>query len=468
MRAPETAVPGKATARLTFDAWPEGKIKPTTITLDVRVGKPGPKLEAVSARLKKELVHPNRQTSLHGPYFTPDGKRIIACDWRGGTLMVWDAATGKQVAQVDIGLGAVGRLDAFYLSDDRQTVYIEDNKTQHEMLEQDGKNAIRRTYTGRIRAWDVATGKVRAVYQHDPPRVTFSLRLSPDQRKLLAMEELPGISTGQPARATTLWDVQTGQATSLPTYAGWGIFSPDSRTLAYAERDKNNLTPALKLLDLTTGQEKLSIPIAQEFPDTNLLGFSPDGKTLIGSVRNYRAIRSSDWEVTLKLWDVATGREVLSVPGVSWSDFNSLVFTPNGRLCALTSYARGNPEGKLYLIDLEKRQLGKMILLGSAPANQRMSVHSPVFSPDGKWLAVLTQVGPDRPIRGLEPEDMPQPRLHLIDVATGEIRETLIAPPGSISQTCFSPDGKTLAVSDRGKVLLWDMSQPPGNGASKK
>jgi hypothetical protein len=46
----------------------------------------------------------------------------------------------------------------------------------------------------------------------------------------------------------------------------------------------------------------------------------------------------------------------------------------------------------------------------------------------------------------------------LIDVAAGEIRETLIAPPGFAGTPCFSPDGKTLATSGLGKVHLWDLS----------
>jgi len=40
----------------------------------------------------------------------------------------------------------------------------------------------------------------------------------------------------------------------------------------------------------------------------------------------------------------------------------------------------------------------------------------------------------------------------------GEIRETLIAPPGFPGSACFSPDGKTLATGGRGKVHLWDVA----------
>jgi hypothetical protein len=56
---------------------------------------------------------------------------------------------------------------------------------------------------------------------------------------------------------------------------------------------------------------------------------------------------------------------------------------------------------------------------------------------------------------------VPQPRIHLIETATGEIRETMIAPQGFSSNVCFSPDGHTLATDGHGRVLLWDMPKMP-------
>jgi WD40 repeat protein len=53
----------------------------------------------------------------------------------------------------------------------------------------------------------------------------------------------------------------------------------------------------------------------------------------------------------------------------------------------------------------------------------------------------------------------------LVDSASGEIRETLVAPQGFARSLCFSPDGKTLATGGLGRVLLWDLSRAPGTGA---
>ena len=73
---------------------------------------------------------------------------------------------------------------------------------------------------------------------------------------------------------------------------------------------------------------------------------------------------------------------------------------------------------------------------------------------------MATQVFPEESERDRQPSaaDVAQPRIHLVDVATGEIRETLVAPQGFTASLCFSPDGKTLAAGGYGRVDLWDVA----------
>ena len=59
------------------------------------------------------------------------------------------------------------------------------------------------------------------------------------------------------------------------------------------------------------------------------------------------------------------------------------------------------------------------------------------------------------------PCHVPQPRIHLIEVATGEIRETMIAPQSFSNAACLRPDGRMLATGGHGRVLLWDMTKMP-------
>src|SRR5262249_45397116 len=119
---------------------------------------------------------------------------------------------------------------------------------------------------------------------------------------------------------------------------------------------------------------------------------------------------------------------------------------------------------KLFLFRVRDRQLSKTIILGREAKGESLSASSPVFSPDGKWLAVVTQALPKQTrTSGADPSDFAQPRIHLIEVAAGEIRETLVAPPAFPWSAAFSPDGKTLATAGHGRVLLWDMTKPPGS-----
>src|SRR5207244_10985119 len=107
----------------------------------------------------------------------------------------------------------------------------------------------------------------------------------------------------------------------------------------------------------------------------------------------------------------------------------------------------------MYVFEVPERRLRKAIEL-----TPKSLIYAVAFSPDSRWLAVVTRNLPEDAKRDPSPEEMPQPRIHLIDSVTGEIRETLIAPQALPQSACFSPDGKTLATGGRGKVHLWDVS----------
>jgi WD40 repeat protein len=502
-----------AQVTIAFDSWKEGHVAPSRHEIPVIAHKSIIKLEAVSSRLKGELIHPNRTSVLRNNRFSPDGKRLIAGDYPGGVIVVWDVATGKELTRIETGYGYRPSSELFFLTPDWQTLFVSRGKRKVEMVEQGGKRLRRWEVEGDVRAFDLATGQLRRTYKHEPPRSISFLEHSRDGTRFVTFEELPGSSELSPPRAVSLWDVQTGQYRSLPTAWHAVSFSPDERILAFAAVDESGCTHALKLVDLVTGRERLSIPIHEKYragptgwgavrfsPDGRTLGFdvtdedgfthalklfdqatgreklsipikdknvwcgfptfSPDGRLMVG---NYRVFEhAKNWKNSrtwIKWWDSATGAEVGSFTTEDKNDRLFFHFCPDGHTLAVIA-DRGE-KAKLFLFHGPGGQPAKTLLLGEKGKGEELTVRMPVFSPDGRWMAVITQTFPDTRDDDLDVQDVPQPRIHLIDVAAEAIRETMIAPQGFAISACFSPDGKMLATGGHGRILLWDLAKLP-------
>src|SRR5262249_47319185 len=145
------------------------------------------KLEAVSSRLKGELIHPNKKGWLLCLKFSPDGKRIIASDYPSGVIAVWDVVSGKRLTTIDTGYRIL------VISPDWRTLFAPRGKREHKRVEQDGKPMLHWIFDGEIRVWGLEDGKLRRTYKHQPPRGIDSIQLSPDGTKFLTAENLSGI-----------------------------------------------------------------------------------------------------------------------------------------------------------------------------------------------------------------------------------------------------------------------------------
>src|SRR5262249_53064299 len=146
------------------------------------------------------------------------------------------------------------------------------------------------------------------------------------------------------------------------------------------------------------------------------------------------------WQSWLRWWDPASSRDLGSFAGEK-NESLQCCFSPDGHTLAAVG-SRGE-KSKVFLFRLPDRQLVKTALLAEKGKGEWLHATAPIFSPDGKWLTVITQVGPNKPAGAqLEVQDVPQPHIHLIDVAAGDIRETLIAPQGFARSARFSPDAR--------------------------
>lgn len=241
-------------------------------------------------------------------------------------------------------------------------------------------------------------------------------------------------------------------------------FSPDGNFLAVAGgelADPREKTPAigeLSVWDLKTRKRLMTFEGNKEFLDTVV--FSPDGK--------YLASSSSDNIV--RLWDVATGKQV-----TIFDDSHrvlTLSFSPDGKTLAgsvwpspsdgVEDWDGDAPPGSVLLWDIEKRAL-RIKLEGHAGP-----VHQVAFSPDGKTVGAVS--GAWNPKASEFKGWYKHGEIKLWDPTTGKVKKTFTGHKGGrINTVAFSPDGKTLATGCvvrsgehlrklRGEVTVWDVA----------
>lgn len=386
---------------------------------------------------------------------------MIAGSYPEGVIQVWDVESGRQLVTIESGYGYRHANEYFCVSPDWSRVYVARAKEIRHRFERDGKKLNRWKFDSEIRAWDLASGELKSVFRQTPMRGIGWMTMSPDGRTFMVGADLPGETEGRPRRAVSLVDTATGKFRELPGNLSMvGDFSPDSRTLAVHEMDDDSYATAIRLFDVATGELTRSIPIRDPFCDSGRQNFSPDGNLLVCGQRLHPNRR--DWRNSrgvLAFYSLTSGSHVASI-ALEDDDagLGGLAFSPDGRKLAAGTWR--DKQSHCLLFETAQRNLAHSIRLSEKQA----FIRPRIFSPDGRWLAVGTQFIPKELQDDEEPaaEDVEQPQVHFIDVATGRLRETLALPQGFLMSGCFSPDGKTLATGGNGRVLLWDLSSPPG------
>ncbi|HEV3082421.1 MAG TPA: sigma-70 family RNA polymerase sigma factor, partial [Gemmataceae bacterium] len=238
-----------------------------------------------------------------------------------------------------------------------------------------------------------------------------------------------GILMGSWAGAIHLCDAATGKRLRRIALEGepYGriLFSPDGKLIATTEDLGEDPTGyGIGFRDASTGKKHRVIRLAKaDAPGP--MAFAPDS-TLLASCHD---------DLTLRLWDVPSGTEVLrgklpDRPG------RSLVFSPDGKTIVGTS--AGSPKTEFYIWEHDAGVEPRTV---KAPG----AIETLAFSPDGKTLALMDYV---------------RVNVYLWDVASGRCLRTLRLPKGWARDVAFSPDGKMLALAceQPGSVVFWDPS----------
>jgi WD40 repeat protein len=451
VRAAESAGPGTAEVTISFDAWTQGHVAPSTHKVEVVRPKVNTKLEPVSPRLVRSLVHPDRKTSFSLLRYSDDGQRLAVAGYPSGVLQIWDPTAGKELARVETPPGYRGTADYVALTADWATAFVPHNGRKVVRTEQGGEQRVTIDYDGEVRVWDVATGKARPPVKLAPGRGASEAVVSPDGTRLITIEARSYDAKGArtvPHVAVYRDLFGAGPPVELAEGFSMATFAPDGKTFALATSDRENGPGRLRLFDALTGKETA---VLAEQPKASIFypAYSPDGGRVAAEVR---ALGEAGSVVTV--WDTASGRELATLSPAERSVVLRPVFSPDGRfVSAITVNGAGHvwdaATGKLRLT----HRFGEK---GYTP--------EVVVSPDGRLAAAVGTPGMNASEFGRDPDpaDLPQPRVVLYDLATGQPVETLVCPPGFPGRAAFSPDGKALAVGGSGAVHLFDMSDSPG------
>ena len=266
-----------------------------------------------------------------------------------------------------------------------------------------------------VRIREAADGRLRWVL----PQQEWAHSVSWSRAGMLAVGGREGV----------VWDIGSSLPHRVETVTGWGpIWSPDGSTLA--TRDG----PRVKLCNW---KDRKSSHLPGEMP-LDCLAWSPDGRFIAGAGKNM-----------VRIWDVAK-RSVSRELVLSVGNGRGLAWSPDSRhlVCAVDG-ATANISGVIW--DTETGKIWKT-LPGSATSQ------SVAWSPDGKWIAIGT---------------VNEVFVRVWDATSGALAwQPRLA--FAVGQPVFSPDGKTLAVGNRTgwnlffRTGTWEPVQEiRGNGESR-
>lgn len=424
--------------------WSEGERNFATMRLfDTASGK-----EVFRARDVKHfghgmdgIVHPGSQI------FSADGKELLSgahSPADGNSLLLRDASTG----QLKRKMGEQATLATAVL------------------LSHDGKRAFSGSRYGRIRMWDVESGKdLRPPTGHES--FVTSVAFSPDGRSLLsAGEDLsvrhwdtlsgkqqvhraahPGMAYSAPWRAqfaaggamallsggdytvdrAELWDV-TSWRLMQAFHKRWN----ESVYSIAASRDGRQilagLQGALRLWDSAHPDQPRRLP--GHAGACTSIAFFPDGR---------RAVTGGA-DKFVRLWDLESGEEVRRIgplPGRT-----CCIVSPDGRAVAVACAS----DGSLRVYDAELQDEPQLIDAAPIPNFEGLPQCAAAFSPDSKAFALATMHGEI-----------------MIWNLTHRRQQRVIKLPGLVYHLTFDATGRYLATANyNGAVYLLRLSYPDG------
>ncbi|MEK6408133.1 MAG: caspase family protein [Acidobacteriota bacterium] len=372
--------------------------------------------------LQAGITSPQTQLS-----FSPDGRLLASMGMIGNAIKLWEVASGRLLRHLDSGIPSMGA----------------NSLTRPFKFSVDGRT-LTAIADGKVRRWEVETGRELASTNIPTAKDFFAALLSEDGRILAA--------ANPDGSAVRLWDTTAGRELQPVTFdkedrieAQNGIaLSPNgsllavlSETMKVSRKGAAETTLQITLREVASGRKAQTLKVSSgptQFgvsPGSSAtLAFSSDGAWL--------AIRD---EASMKIWDVAAGRELKSFAApkmlANQSDSSMIMFagkflfSPDRHSLSVVSESN-----KINLVDASSGATLHTL------AGHSGTIISVGFSADSKLIA---SSGTDNQIK-------------LWDAATGREVRTLSGSAMPVSDLAFSPDGKSLSLAGHQAVSSWELT----------
>jgi WD40 repeat protein len=280
-------------------------------------------------------------------------------------------------------------------------------------------------------------------YQHGGD-IIVSVRFTPDGWRFISASFDGTVAMWDARTGKRMWQVDLdgearAQGGSTISHIHDMDLSPDGNMIAVSysqdhvvgDRLAGKSEHRIGLLDARNGREQRAF-----IGHTALIGtldFSRDGRLLASGSADY----------TVRLWNVSTGQQTLSI---SLKERGAMVaFSPDGKLIAIaTRPTFGNPPPPI--VGLYDVQGGRLVR--DFP-RQKVNTDSLAFSPDGQLLAIAS-------------DDLSGAQTDLWELTGQKPTRTLTDHETGITTISFSPKGRLLASGElrngRGIIVLRDLT----------